>query len=263
MLDEHISPKDFGVMHYIDILNLHIPSYTFFMILAFIVAAICYKLTAVKMDKEKNSYRTLIIIFALLGGILGAKLPIIIFNYKLLFQYPENISLLLSGKTIVGGLLGGFLGIFLLKKRLNIKMKTGNDIAAPAALGMAIGRLGCFFAGCCYGIESPKLLGVNFGDGIYRYPTQLYELAFDLGLFLCFLYLKKRTELKPGILFRYLIISYLSFRFFLEFIRESDRIILGISYYQMICLASVIFICRKNIKNIFKKKASVDYQAKN
>lgn len=254
MLDKHIAPYNFGIMHYINIFDLHISTYTVFMVLAFIAAFICYKMTATKINKEDRSNRTLIVVFALLGGILGAKIPILIFNYNILFKYPENINLIFSGKTIIGGLIGGFLAVFILKRTLNINIKTGNDIAAPAALGMAIGRIGCFLGGCCYGIEAPKLLGVNFGDGIYRYPTQLYEFVFDFGLFLFLLYLKNKKELKPGILFRYLLNSYLTFRFFIEFIRESDKIVFGITYYQIICLVCILFINLKLIIKIFKSK---------
>ena len=256
MLDEHIAPKGFGIIPYINIFNLHILTYSVFMILAFAAAFICYKLTAAKIDKERSSYRSLIIIFALLGGVIGAKLPILIYNYQLIFQYPQNINLLISGKTIVGGLIGGVLAVYILKKKLNLNIKTGNDIAAPAALGMAIGRIGCFFNGCCYGIQSPRFLGVNFGDGLYRYPTQLYEMVFDFGLFLLFLYLKRTRELKPGILFKYLLNSYLIFRFFLEFIRQTDKFAFGISYYQVICLTCVLFINRKKIIHLFKKKSA-------
>lgn len=250
MLDEHIAPVNFGIMPTIYFFDLKIHTYTLFMILALVSAFICFKLTSTKLDKDKSKFRLLIIVYALLGGIIGAKLPILIYNYKSLFHYPDNVNLIFSGKTIVGGLIGGFLAVYFLKKRLNINIKTGNDIAAPAALGMAIGRIGCFFGGCCYGIESPKILGVNFGDGIFRYPTQLYEIVFDLVLFVVFLNIKKKFQLKPGILFRYLLNSYLIFRFFIEFIRQSDKIVFGISYYQIICILCVIFI---NMKVIIQK----------
>lgn len=251
MLDEHTAPANFGFMPSVNIFGFSIRTYSIFMILALTAAFICYKLTADKVDKESAGHRSLIVIYALLGGIAGAKLPILLFNLDILFKYPENISLLISGKTIVGGLTGGFLTVYILKRVLKIKVKTGNDIAAPAALGMAIGRLGCFFGGCCYGIEAPRILGVDFGDGVFRYPTQLYELVFDFGLFILFLYLKKTKVLQPGILFRYLINSYLIFRFFLEFIRESDRAFFGISYYQIICFVCVLFINRKLIIHFF------------
>ena len=260
MLNENIAQKGFGIMPYINIFNMHILTYSVFITLAFVAAFICYKLTVTKIDEEEGSYRSLIIIFALLGGVIGSKLPILIYNYNLIFKYPENINLIISGKTIVGALIGGFFTVYILKKKLNLNIKAGNDIAAPAALGMAIGRLGCFFNGCCYGIQSPKMLGVNFGDGIYRYPTQLYELVFDFGLFLLFLHLKKTRELKPGILFKYLLNSYLIFRFFIEFIRVTDKLVFGISYYQVICLSCVLIINRERIFQLFKgKTANVAY----
>ncbi|WMJ24031.1 prolipoprotein diacylglyceryl transferase [Paludicola sp. MB14-C6] len=253
MLDEHIAPANFGIFPKITFFQWEIPTYTVFMILAFICGFICYKLTANKLNALEKSHRTLIVIYALLGGVIGAKLPILIFNIDLWFQYPQNINLLLSGKTIVGGLIGGAIAVFFIKKRLHITIKTGNDIAAPAALGMAIGRLGCFFGGCCYGIESPKFLGVDFGDGVYRFPTQIYEIIFDLTLFFIFLYFKKNKELKPGILFRYLLNGYLSFRFPMEFIRETDQAFFGISYYQILCVICLLFINRKWIITAVKK----------
>lgn len=254
MLDEHIAPASFGFMPYLTIFNLKISTYSVFMVLAFVAGFICFKLTADKIDKKMSSYRSLIIIYALLGGVIGAKLPILIYNFDLLFKYPKNINLLISGKTIIGALIGGILAVYILKRCLNINIKTGNDIAAPAALGMAIGRLGCFFGGCCYGIEAPRILGIDFGDGIFRYPTQLYEFVFDLAIFAFLLYLKRTKALRPGALFRYLVNSYMIFRFFIEFIRETDIIIWGLSYYQLICLICLLFINRKVIIRLFTKR---------
>ena len=254
MIDEHIAGENLGLYPFIDLFGAHLSTYAIFMVLAFVTAFLCYKLTASKMDKEKGGFRALIIVFALLGGIIGAKLPVLLLNYKLLFEYPDNINLLVSGRTIIGGLIGGYLAVYFLKRYLGIQIKTGNDIAAPAALGMAVGRIGCLLGGCCYGIESPEVLGINLGDGVYRYPTQIYEIVFDLVLFVVFLYLKKNRDLKPGILFRYLINSYLVFRFFIEFIRETDKAFLGISYYQIICLLCLVFINRKYIMDIIIKR---------
>lgn len=252
MLDEHIAPENFGILPYINVFGISISTYSIFMVLAFTAAFVCYKLTADKIDRTSSKYRSLIIIYALLGGVIGAKLPILIYNFDMLFRYPENIYLLISGKTIVGGLIGGFLAVFILKKTLRINIKTGNDIAAPAALGMGIGRLGCFFGGCCYGIEAPHFLGIDFGDGILRYPTQLFELVFDLALFAFLLYIKKTKSPAPGALFRYLLNSYFIFRFLIEFIRETEKAFLFISYYQLICAACILFINRKVIAGWFK-----------
>ncbi|MHB1453457.1 MAG: prolipoprotein diacylglyceryl transferase [Saccharofermentanales bacterium] len=244
MFDEHIAQENLGLLPVIDIWGFHLSGYSLFMMLALAAAFVCFKLTASQTGKENGHIRALIIVFALLGGIVGAKIPILIYNYKLLFSYPQNIDLLLSGRTIVGGLIGGYLAVYFVKRKLDIRAKTGNDIAAPAALGMAVGRIGCLLGGCCYGIESPEFLGINLGDGIYRYPTQIYEIIFDLGLFILFLYMKKTRDLEPGILFRYLLNSYLIFRAVLEFIRVTDLMFWGISYYQVLCIICLVFINR-------------------
>ncbi|MHB1485704.1 MAG: prolipoprotein diacylglyceryl transferase [Saccharofermentanales bacterium] len=254
MLDEHISGAKLGLLPSLHVFGISMPMYAVFMILAFASAFICYKLTAEKLDKEMRSNRFLIIVFALLGGIIGAKLPVLIYNYDIIFKYPQNIDLLLSGRTIVGGLIGGFISVLLVKRILKIEMRTGNDIAAPAALGMAVGRVGCLLSGCCYGAVSPAWLGIDLGDGLYRYPTQIYEIIFDLGLFFIFLYIKGYKEPQPGVLFRYLLNSYLAFRFFLEFIRVTDKGFLGLSYYQIICILCLIFINRRTIAKIFAAK---------
>ena len=81
MLDEHIIPKNWGLIPYIDFIGLHISTYTIFMILAFLSAFICFKLTADKKSESDSESRKIIIAFALLGGIIGSKLPILIANY--------------------------------------------------------------------------------------------------------------------------------------------------------------------------------------
>lgn len=246
MLDEHIRQQSLGLMPYLDLFGIRIPSYSFFMILAITAGYLAYRLTRTRLDEENSKYRSIIILTAFLGGIIGAKLPILVLNYQYLFSYPQNISLLLSGKTIVGGLIGGFLSVIILKKSLGIKARMGNDIAAPVALAMAIGRLGCLFGGCCYGISAPAYLGIDFGDGP-RYPTQIYELAFDLLLFVILLYIKRYRNPRPGMLFHYLLNSYLTFRFFIEFIRETDHAFWILSWYQIICIVCLFTINGKRL----------------
>jgi len=252
MLDEHIVPKNWGLIPYINFIGLHIPTYTIFMILAFLSAFICFKLTADKKSEDDSESRKIIIAFALLGGIIGSKLPILITNYHLLFKYPDNLILLFYGKTIVGGLIGGVIAVAFIKRKLKINIRTGNDIAAPAALGMAIGRIGCLFTGCCYGIKCSQALGINFGDG-FRYPTQIYEMIFDFVLFVVLLYLKRTKELKPGALFKYLLNSYFIFRILIEFIRANERVFFVFTYYQLLCAFCLLFINRKVILEFIKK----------
>jgi prolipoprotein diacylglyceryltransferase len=85
-------------------------------------------------------------------------------------------SLLLGGKTIVGGLIGGLLGVELVKLAIGVRRSTG-DLYAPAlAVAIAIGRIGCFLTGIAddtVGTPTSLPWGIDFGDGIPRHPTQL------------------------------------------------------------------------------------------
>ena len=145
-------------------------------------------------------------------------------------------------------MLGGYIGVIIAKKILNIKEKRfGNQIAPAVALGMAIGRIGCFLTGCCFGIETSLPIGVDFGDGINRIPTQLVEMAFCFILF-GYLYYKQRSkkELQPGILFYELILYYFIFRFLIEFIRGTEKNILCFSIYQIISILGILYIVLKS-----------------
>jgi len=121
----------------------------------------------------------------------------------------------------------------------NKRTKMGNVIAPVVALGMSIGRLRCFFNGCCYGIASTW--GFDFGDGILRYPTQLFEDGFHLAAFLLLHILRLKVK-KPGILFKYYVLTNFIFRFFIEFIRENPIYSFELTLYQLICIAGIIFV---------------------
>jgi phosphatidylglycerol:prolipoprotein diacylglycerol transferase len=113
---------------------------------------------------------------------------------------------------------------------------------APAiALGVAIGRIGCFLRGCCFGKETSLPGGVDFGDGILRHPTQLWESIFMFLLF-GFLMWKRTKNPKPGELFRILGISYFGFRFLIEFIRVEKIAFFGLTWFQIICLLALIYL---------------------
>ncbi|XMB86784.1 prolipoprotein diacylglyceryl transferase [Mycoplasmatota bacterium WC44] len=247
MFDNHYTPEGYGIIKNLNLLGLQISSYTFFVGLGILLGLIFWYLSLNK-STERRKYSFEITISALLGGLIGSKIPVLIENRNLIQFNNETLWIILvSGKSIVGGLIGGFIGIYIVKHLLGIKkMRFGNDIAPAVVLAMAIGRIGCFLTGCCYGVESHiHHLGIDFGDGIYRYPTQLVELVFCLLLFGYFIYLKSTRELKPGELYLTLVIYYLSFRFVIEFIRATPKDVLYLSIYQVVSLLVILFIILK------------------
>lgn len=226
-----------------------VTSYAVFMMLALLSGFLVY-LYSLKKDNIKSSNSIYIAIFALTFGTIGAKIPIIFIYWDEIVNSNSAIELL-SGRTIVGGLIGGFLGTFLAKKIFNIKEKMGNQLAIPVAIGMAIGRIGCFFTGCCYGVEAYLPWGVNFGDGILRHPTQIYEIIFDL-LLVVYLVYRKKFGVKPGELFKIFLSCYMSFRFIIEFIRTEKVVFVGLTAFQLLCILTLVYINREYILKTFK-----------
>mgnify|MGYP003585992222 CR=1 FL=1 len=233
---------NWGLMPYLfQIGKIKIGSYQFFMFLAIITGVIIYKYE-LKKENIKNKDAIFIVLSAITFGSIGAKIPLIFMYWDKIKVNP--IIIILSGRTIVGALIGGFLGTFLAKKILNVKSKLGNQIAIPVAFAMAIGRFGCLLRGCCYGKPTSLFFGLDFGDHIMRYPTQVFEIIFDFLLGILLIYIKKNKELKDGELFKIFLTFYLTFRFFLEFIRIEKIAFFIFTDFQILCFITVIFINR-------------------
>ncbi|MGE5473361.1 MAG: prolipoprotein diacylglyceryl transferase [Ignavibacteriales bacterium] len=250
MVDSHIYPANWGVRPVLfNLGGLPVPSYSFFVLLG-LAAGIAFYFIDARKNKAANENTFFIFIAALTFGALGAKLPIWIANYQLIMANPTNLSLLLSGRTIIGGLIGGTIGVILTKKVLKIKDKRGNQFAPAGAIGIAIGRIGCFLRGCCYGIPKYASWGVDFGDGVLRHPTQLYEAVFDFCLFIYLLIIRKNVT-EPGKLFRIFLNWYFAFRFFIEFIRVEKIAFLGLTGFQLVSIMVLLYINRKLIAELF------------
>ncbi|HWP95461.1 MAG TPA: prolipoprotein diacylglyceryl transferase family protein [Syntrophomonadaceae bacterium] len=232
--------------------RLPVDSYPVMVFLALVVGIAAYILQ-LRKDQIHSPNALYIALFAITGGIIGAKLPIIIIYWKELSLRPQSLDILLSGKTIVGGLIGGTVGTYLAKKIFHIQERLGNQLAIPVALAMAVGRIGCLLRGCCYGKATLLPWGIDLGDHIYRHPTQIYEMLFDLML-VVYLSWRKARGVKPGELFTIFLNCYLTFRFFLEFIRVEPVSILGLTDFQLLCVVSLLYINRKLVFSAFKRK---------
>lgn len=159
--------------------------------------------------------------FGIISGIIGAKIfEIIFYEWNDFVKAP--ISTLFSGGgwmyygAEIVGVIGGV--TYLLIKKLPVLKPL--DIAAFAfMIAHSFGRLGCFFAGCCYGTPTNCFTGVIFpGQHIRVHPTQLYE---SIPLFLAFVFfwsMRKKFAV-PGTIFASYIIYYGILRFFIEFLR--------------------------------------------
>lgn len=199
-------------------------------------------------DSLPISTRWNLIAAAVIGGLIGA---------RALGLAEESPSLLLhlhawntpGGKTIVGGLLGGWLAVELVKRLLQIKTRTGDLLAIPICIGIAIGRIGCFLAGIpddTYGKPTSLPWGVNFGDGIPRHPTQLYELIFLL-LLAWWLHRKSLQPHPQGQIFRIFVAAYLAWRLLIDFLKPQP-LFAGMNMIQWACLAGLLVMLVKYLR---------------
>ncbi len=170
---------------------------------------------------------------AVAGAAVGSKLLYWLEDPAATLAHWNDPIFLFEGKTIVGALLGGTIAVEWIKRRHGISRRTGDLFAVPLALGIAVGRIGCFLSGLgdqTYGIATALPWGVDFGDGIARHPVQLYESAFAL-LLAGGLVLARRRGLAEGAEFRLFLIAYLGFRLAVDFLKPGV-FLLGLTSIQ-------------------------------
>lgn len=250
--DLHTHPATWGVRPVLFTLGGQpVAAYGVLVTLGLIAAVLLYRYNT--KGKSVGNNGLYIALAAVIGGIIGSKVPMWIVSYRQILADPWQAEVWLSGRTIVGGIIGGVLAVYLTKRKLGIKVRLGNHLVPSLCIGIFFGRIGCFLAGCCYGIATSLPWGVNFGDGVLRNPTQLYEAVFVLGLFVYAQIMKDRYA--PGELFRLFMITYFGWRFLVEFIRVNPVWMMGLTYYQVVALGVMIAYM---LKGVYRKTVGSD-----
>ena len=149
------------------------------------------------------------------------------------------------GHSIAGAILGGIVAVELFKLAAGMRGSTGIRFVAPLALGVAVGRLGCFFAGLpdyTYGTPTTLPWAVDFGDGIPRHPVQLYESLAMLAFLAVFLW---RVRRRDGFFIRdgfYLFVGwYAAQRFAWEFLKPYPTILGPLNVFHLVCVAFILY----------------------
>lgn len=176
------------------ILGFLVPSYFFILslVFSFIIFALVKRARSLKLNPNKALDLYLYILF---GSFLGARVFYIF--YQDLSYFLENplevFSVWRGGFVFYGGFVGGTATIILFSIIKKESLKLWLNFCAPLlALGYGLGRLACFFNGCCYGKETDLWWGV-FMHSAVRHPTQIYATLWELGLF-CFLILFEKLR---------------------------------------------------------------------
>jgi prolipoprotein diacylglyceryltransferase len=193
----------------------------------------------------------------LLGAALGNKLVFWAEFPHLWSTQAHDLAIWMSGQSIVGGLLGGLLGVEIAKKLSGISASTGDSFVLPLMAGMAIGRVGCFLAGLqdgTYGNPTTVPWAVDFGDGIGRHPTQLYDIAFVLIFGSLVLAARRRWRARPGLAFKVYLSGYLSWRLVVDAIKPVPFDYGGgLSGIQLVCLLALLCYLPFVLKQFFSE----------
>ncbi len=158
-----------------------------------------------------------VLIGCILGAGIGNKLLFVIEN-PLVWQQFGWVSLIL-GQTIVGGMLGGLIGVEIAKKIVGVRESTGDLFVLPLAVGLCVGRVGCYLAGLhdgTFGVATTLPWGIDFGDGVIRHPTQLYDIVAVLVFIIILQRYKQRLMVVAGLSFKLFLASYLAWRFWID-----------------------------------------------
>jgi phosphatidylglycerol:prolipoprotein diacylglycerol transferase len=185
----------------------------------FIVAAALALHTGKIFNVSQDMISNLSLII-LISGIIGARIMYVALNLGDFISMPsEAFKVWHGGLVFYGGVIFALIsGIVYLKISKSSILILGDVIVPFAALAHSIGRIGCFLNGCCFGKTTSSFLGIVFQDGITRHPTQIYESAYLLFLYMFLRAVLQFKRFNGQVFFLYLIF-YSVGRFFIEYLR--------------------------------------------
>jgi len=216
--------------------TFYLPTYGVMVALAFL-AGLAVTVRLARRSGLNAELITNLAVYVALAGMLGAKVLMIVFDWNRYMANPSDIfslATLQAAGVFQGGLILALVAAYVYMSRQKLPMLATSDAFAPGlALGHSIGKLGCFAAGCCWGIETKVPWAVKFHDPaayaltgvpleIPLHPAQLYESSAEALIF-GFLYWRFGRQHAPGqIIGLYLVISSVT-RFFIEFTRNHEQ----------------------------------------
>ncbi len=191
---------------------------------------------------------------ALLGGAVGAKLAAL-WRYLDHAADPSLAELVLrGGRSILGGLAGAYAGAVLARRLVGHRRRTGDLFAPGVALGMAVGRWGCFLSeqvgtptSAPWGLRLSPEAAARIPDcrhcapGVALHPSFLYEIAFHAAMFAALWRLRTRVRVE-GDLFKLYLLAYAAFRFLVEFVRGNETVWHGLTRSQLFLVPATLLL---------------------
>ncbi len=210
--------------------SFKIYAYGFFIAAGFIVGLV---LATLRARREGIPFGNVVDLFfyTLLSAFLGSRILFVLINFDDYRQNPLQIFKLWEGGLVFyGGLIPAAVVALLYMRRHRLPIWKLADLISPLiALGLFFGRIGCFLAGCCYGKETSLPWGVVFKNpeslarlNVPLHPTQLYDAANGLAIFLFLNWMEKRKTFDGQIFWLFLFLYSIT-RFLIEMVRGDPR----------------------------------------
>ncbi|MFA6423225.1 MAG: prolipoprotein diacylglyceryl transferase [Patescibacteria group bacterium] len=209
-----------------------------FFALALIVSSIIFLKNI--QNKHINSDAGLeFIIWLIISIIVGARVGYVISHLNEYKNIIDIFKIWQGGLAMLGGLIGGLVAAMIFARYKKINFFTVADSMAPAvAVGIAIGRTGCYLVGEHLGKATNFFLGVKYNNQVVH-QTALYEIFISLIIFAILTFLSKK-KLKSGAIFTIFLLLYAIGRFIIEYFRINEPAYLFFTYTQWICLIIII-----------------------
>lgn len=216
--------------------DIPVHSYYFLWAFALSVGVIFTRFRASRLYGLDDDLVRKTLFFVFIGMLVGARLGGYLDHWTYYAEHPEKLfnpleGALSSTTAFIGGGVAGI--IYCLRKKISLG-KLADAASIPAALTVAIGRIGCFLNGCCLSIPTDVPWAVHFPkdpSGLMRHPVQIYYSLFSLVIMLSMVFLEKcyltpsQRKSHGAILWPLFMILYGVMRFTIDFIREGDRIL--------------------------------------
>ncbi len=178
---------------------------------------------------------------ALVGAVVGAKVGMVLFEpaASLAELWARIFALDFAGKTVVGGIAGGYLGVELTKRLVGLRASTGDAFAVALPLSLSFGRIGCWLEGCCYGVPSQAAWAMPLG-GVARVPVQLVD-ALGLALLAAWRWRRRDALRTRGDAFRVTLVGIALIRLGTQFWRGDPVLRWGpLDAVQWVCLLTAL-----------------------